>query len=122
MLQLLRPDLEEPLSRLIGDVPAYGLGSLVRRALGYASDSSRTVARNAGEYFTHERRELVTRAEAGEFLDGVDRLREQADRLEARVAGARSPSRATGAGPVNLAVARRLIEIHRVVERYKLLD
>lgn len=91
MLQLLRPDLEEPLSRLIGDVPAHGLGSLVRRAMGYASDSSRTVARNVGEYFTHERRELVTRAEAGEFLDGVDRLREQADRLEARVAALEAP-------------------------------
>jgi ubiquinone biosynthesis protein UbiJ len=85
LLQLLRPDLEEPLSRLIGDVPAYGLGSLLRRAMGYATDSSRTVARNVGEYFTHERRELVTRAEGSAFLDGVDRLREQADRLEARV-------------------------------------
>jgi ubiquinone biosynthesis accessory factor UbiJ len=90
LLQLLRPDLEEPLSRLIGDVPAYGLGSLLRRAMGYAGDSSRTVARNVGEYFTHERRELVTRAEAGEFLDGVDKLREQADRLEARVAALES--------------------------------
>jgi ubiquinone biosynthesis accessory factor UbiJ len=90
LLQLLRPDLEEPLSRLIGDIPAYGLGSLLRRAMGYASDSSRTAARNVGEYFTHERRDLVTRAEASEFLDGVDRLREQADRLEARIAALES--------------------------------
>jgi ubiquinone biosynthesis protein UbiJ len=90
LLQLLRPDFEEPLSRLIGDVPAYGLGSLLRRAMGYANDSSSTVARNVGEYFTHERRELVTRSEAGEFLDGVDSLREQVDRLEARVAALES--------------------------------
>jgi ubiquinone biosynthesis protein UbiJ len=91
LLQLLRPDLEEPLSGLIGDVPAWGLGSLVRRAIGYATESSRTAARNVGEYFTHERRELVTRAEAGGFLDGVDRLREQVDRVEARIAALESP-------------------------------
>ncbi|MDR2214692.1 MAG: SCP2 sterol-binding domain-containing protein [Nevskiaceae bacterium] len=86
LLELLRPDLEEPLSRLIGDVPAYGLGSLLRRVGGYVSATSQTAARNVGEYFTHERRELVTRAEAREFLDGVDQLREQVDRLNARIA------------------------------------
>ena len=44
-----------------------------------------TQAANLGEYLTHERRVLVPQAEAREFIDGVDALREQADRLEARV-------------------------------------
>jgi ubiquinone biosynthesis protein UbiJ len=85
LLQLLRPDLEEPLSQLIGDVPAWGLGALLRRATSYASTTAQTAARNAGEYFVHERRDLVTRAEGRGFLDDVDCLREQVDRLQARV-------------------------------------
>lgn len=85
LLQLLRPDLEETLSQLIGDVPAHGLGSLLRRSMGFGRDSARTVARNVGEYLTHERRELVPRAEAQAHLDEVDELRERVDRLAARV-------------------------------------
>jgi ubiquinone biosynthesis protein UbiJ len=85
LIQLLQPELEESLSGLIGDVPAQGLGKLLRLATGYARDSLHAVARTAGEYVTHERGDLVTRAEAGEFLDEVDRLRERTDRLAARV-------------------------------------
>jgi ubiquinone biosynthesis protein UbiJ len=85
LLNLLRPDLEEELSRVIGDIPANGIGRFVRTLAGFGADSARTVAQNFGEYFTHERRELVTRAEAGDFLSGVDQLRERADRVAARL-------------------------------------
>lgn len=85
LLQLLRPDLEETLSQVIGDVPAHGLGRLLRTVTGYGRDSLHTMARNVGEYVAHERGELVTRAEAGAFLDGVDLLRERTDRLAARL-------------------------------------
>jgi ubiquinone biosynthesis accessory factor UbiJ len=85
LIQLLRPDLEETLSKVIGDVPAYGLGQLLRRSVGFGRDSAHTVARNVGEYLTHERRELVPRAEAQAHLDAVDALRERVDRLAARV-------------------------------------
>ena len=37
------------------------------------------------EYFAHERGDLVPRAEAEVFLEGVDRLREDVDRAAARV-------------------------------------
>jgi ubiquinone biosynthesis protein UbiJ len=91
LLQLLRPDLEEPLSRLIGDVPAWGLGALLRWTASYVTATSQTAARNVGEYFTHEQREWVTHAEGRAFLDGVDQLREQVDRLEARLIALESP-------------------------------
>ena len=45
-----------------------------------------TTLRNTAEYFAHESRDLVPRAEADVFLNGVDRLREDMDRLEARFA------------------------------------
>ena len=83
---LLRPDLEAELAQVIGDVPAFGVGSLLRRALDYGAGVARTGARNVGEYMAHERRELVPRAEARQFLEEVDALRESVDRVAARVA------------------------------------
>lgn len=85
LLQLLRPDLEAGLARVVGDIPAYGAGSLLRKALDYGRSSLRTQAMNAGEYLAHEKRVLVPRSEAEEFLQQVDALREQTDRLAARV-------------------------------------
>jgi ubiquinone biosynthesis protein UbiJ len=86
LAQLLRPDLEAGLARVIGDVPAFGIGSLVRKALAHGRSSVTTQVRNAGEYLAHERRVLVPRAEAAQFLEDVDALRESTDRLAARVA------------------------------------
>jgi ubiquinone biosynthesis protein UbiJ len=86
LLQLLRPDLEAGLARVIGDIPAYGAGSLLRKALDYGRSSLRTGSLNVGEYLAHEKRVLVPRAEAAQYLQEVDSLREQTDRLAARVA------------------------------------
>jgi len=86
LTQLLRPDLEAGLANLIGDIPAYGIGSLVRKVLDYGRSSLATQARNAGEYLAHERRMLVPRAEARQFLEDVDALRDSTDRLAARIA------------------------------------
>jgi ubiquinone biosynthesis protein UbiJ len=86
LAQLLRPDLEAGLARVIGDIPAYGVGSLLRKALDYSRASVATQAQNFGEYVTHERRLLVPRAEGTQFLEEVDALRESTDRLAARIA------------------------------------
>jgi len=95
LLQLLRPDLEAGLARVVGDIPAYGAGSLLRKALDLGRSSLRTQAMNAGEYLAHERRVLVPRAEAEEFLQQVDILRERADRLAARVQALEHPGSAS---------------------------
>ncbi len=91
LTMLLRPDLEAGLARIIGDIPAFGIGSLLRKALGYGRASVATQAQNVGEYLAHERGALVPRAEAAQFLEGVDTLREDADRLAARVAQLEGP-------------------------------
>jgi len=82
---LLRPDLEEELSIAIGDVPAHQIGRFARASLGWMARAAQTTQRNVAEYLAHERRDLVPRAEGDQFLQGVDRLREDCDRLEARL-------------------------------------
>lgn len=86
LLQLLRPDLEAGLARVLGDIPAHGLGSMLRKALAWGRNATTTQAQNLGEYLAHERRLLVPRAEAAQFLEQVDLLRESIDRLAARIA------------------------------------
>jgi len=84
LAMLLKPDVEEELSRLIGDTPAHQALRFVRMAAGFGRRAARTGVRNVAEYLAHERRDLVPRAEAEDFYRGVERLREDLDRLEAR--------------------------------------
>jgi ubiquinone biosynthesis accessory factor UbiJ len=82
---LLRPDLEEELALVLGDVPAHQLGRFARAAFGWTRKAATTTVRNVAEYLGHERQDLVPRAEAEQFLQGVDTLREDVDRLAARI-------------------------------------
>jgi ubiquinone biosynthesis accessory factor UbiJ len=84
LAMLLKPDVEEELSRIIGDTPAHQALRLVKLATGFGRRAAATGVRNVAEYLAHERRDLVPRAEAEDFYRGVERLREDLDRLEAR--------------------------------------
>ena len=84
LAMLLKPDIEEELSRLIGDTPAHQALRLVSAATGFGRKAMRTGVRNMADYLAHERGDLVPRAEAEDFYRGVERLREDLDRLEAR--------------------------------------
>jgi ubiquinone biosynthesis protein UbiJ len=85
LARLLAPDPEEELSLLIGDVAAHRVGRLARGALDWSRNAAATLLRDAGEYFSHERGDLVPREEGEQFLRGVDALREDVDRLDARL-------------------------------------
>lgn len=82
---LLRPDFEEELSQLVGDVPAHTLGRFARGVFGWSERAATTTVRNVAEYLAHEKQHLVPRAEGDQLLKGVDALREDVDRLEARL-------------------------------------
>jgi len=88
LLDAARPDLEEELSRVTGDVAAHYLARFAREAADFGRRAGDAFARNLAEYLTEESRDLPVRLEVEEFLEGVDRLRESVDRLEARVAAA----------------------------------
>jgi ubiquinone biosynthesis accessory factor UbiJ len=85
LLKLLRPDAEEELALLVGDVPAHGFARGLRLAGELGRRALTTSLANAAEYLAHERADLVPRQEGEQFLHGVDALREDLDRLEARL-------------------------------------
>ena len=88
---LLKPDVVEELSKLIGDTPAHQALRLVRAATGFGRRAAATGVRNMAEYLAHERRDLVSAPEAEDFYRGVEKLREDLDRLEARTRLLASP-------------------------------
>jgi ubiquinone biosynthesis protein UbiJ len=86
-----RPDFEEELSRLTGDVAAHEIAGFARGALAFGLRARDTFAANVAEYLTEESHDLPARIEVDEFLADVDRLREATDRLEARLAAIEKP-------------------------------
>lgn len=89
------PDWERPFADVLGPL----IGPQVARALRTVLQGARTqggrFAASVAEYLTEESRELVARAEQQAFFEDVDALRDDVERLAARVA--RLGSRAPGA-------------------------
>ena len=85
LLTLLKPDPEEELSLVLGDVAAHRLGHLAALAAAWSSRAADTAWRSTADYLAHERADLVPRHEGEQFLRGVERLREDLDRLAARL-------------------------------------
>lgn len=84
LAMLLKPDVEEELSRLIGDTPAHQALRFAKMAADFGRRFAVTGIRNTAEYLAHERRDLVPRAEAEDHYRNVERLRADLDRLDAR--------------------------------------
>jgi len=72
LASLLRPDFEEELSLLLGDVPAHRLARLARSGLAFGRSVAGTMLRNVAEYLGHERGDLVPRNEGEQFLRGAN--------------------------------------------------
>lgn len=86
LLKAARPDLEEELSRLVGDVAAHQIGSFARGVFKAGQRAATTFGQNLGEYLQEESRDVPTRLEVNEFTSDVDRLRDAVERAEARLA------------------------------------
>jgi ubiquinone biosynthesis protein UbiJ len=86
LIAAARPDFEEELSRLVGDMPARRMSQFALAALAWARKTGRTAGENLAEYLQEESRDLVNKPELEEYLQGVDQAREAADRVAARLA------------------------------------
>ncbi len=78
-------DWEEQLSAITGDTIAHQTGVLARKGQQWLAESAETLRQDLSEYLQEESRLLPTRVELNAFLDEVDRLRSDTDRLSARV-------------------------------------
>ena len=96
LIDALDIDWEEKLSRFIGDSAAHQVGSLLRGFRDFTRQGAERFGDNIREYLQEETEDLPRRREVNDFLDGVDALREDVDRLEARMQ--RAFRRASNAG------------------------
>lgn len=82
----LRWDVEDDLSRLMGDAPALRLSSAVRRLGSGARTSASRLLSNTAEYLTHESRAVAERHALADWRAQVARMVADTDALAARVA------------------------------------
>ena len=85
LLAFARPDIEEELSGLVGDVAAHRLGEIARGIGRWGRGVRSTMRDNIREYLQEESRSLPSRYEVERFAKDVDVLRDDVDRLAARV-------------------------------------
>ncbi len=80
-----KPDIEEELSGIIGDVAAHRLGELARSVGNWGREAGSTLRQNISEYLQEERRDVPSRYEIEAFTRHVDALRDDVARFEARL-------------------------------------
>lgn len=85
LLAYAKPDIEEELSTLIGDVAAHQLGEVARGISDWAREARSTMGTNIREYLQEESRDLPSRYEVDRFANQVDTLRDDVARLDARL-------------------------------------
>ncbi|WP_037444043.1 SCP2 sterol-binding domain-containing protein [Shewanella mangrovi] len=85
-LQLLNPDVVEPLSRYIGDAPAYWLTSNASRAVDELKNIGRKTWSHLGQLATEEYRVAPHKLEFIRHCDRIDDLVGAVDLLEQRIA------------------------------------
>lgn len=85
ILRKIDVDWEEQIARWLGDVPAHALGNVFRSMQDWVQTATNIVAADVAEYLQEESHLLATRARVQRFLEEVDLLRADTDRLEQRL-------------------------------------
>jgi ubiquinone biosynthesis accessory factor UbiJ len=78
-------DVEEDLSRAVGDIAAHRLVAAVRGMREWGRDASLRVAQGAAEYWTEESPLIATRVKVDSFVSEVAELRDAVERLGKRI-------------------------------------
>ncbi|MEM1174051.1 MAG: SCP2 sterol-binding domain-containing protein [Pseudomonadota bacterium] len=92
LLAFAKPDPEEELSRFIGDEAANQLGNLARSFGEWGRDARDTMTGNLREYLQEESGDVPSRYEVERFGKAVGKLRDDVDRLEARLEQLEAPA------------------------------
>ena len=78
-------DWSEPLAKLVGDTAAYQIQQAGKQVGRWGSDTASSVSTSFSEYLQEESRDVVTETELEMFNDAVDKLRNDVDRLAAKL-------------------------------------
>lgn len=78
-------DWSEPLANLVGDSLAYQLQQTGSKLGRWGKESVKSVSTSFSEYLQEESRDVVTDTELNLFNEAVDRLRDDVDRLQAKI-------------------------------------
>ena len=81
----LRWDVEEDLSRVVGDVAAHRMAETGRTFQRWGEQAAENTARAFAEYWTEEQPLIAGARDLEEFSRAVDQLRDDAARLEKRI-------------------------------------
>lgn len=85
LLTHAKPDVEEELSGVIGDSAAHTLGQFAKGVGRWARETRSIMRDNIREYLQEESRDVPSRYEVERFSKDVNVLRDDVDRLAARI-------------------------------------
>lgn len=78
-------DPEELMAKVVGDTAAHRIDQGLRKLLGWGRQTAQTLGLDTAEYLREETRDLARAADVEDWMNAIDTLREDADRLEARL-------------------------------------
>jgi ubiquinone biosynthesis protein UbiJ len=85
MLAQVGFDPEEFAAKFVGDTAAHRVTQGLQKLFGFGRDTVRTLGLDTAEYLREETRDLARGADVGEWMIGVDTLRDDVERLAARI-------------------------------------
>ncbi len=78
-------DIEEDLSKIVGDIAAHRIIDTARRSHQWRQDAGQRFTENVAEYLTEEKRAFITRHDLETLSLANEALRDDVARLEARL-------------------------------------
>ncbi len=81
----LTGDVEEDLSRVVGDIAAHRIVGAAKGVDAWVRDSALRAAQGASEYWTEESPLIASRVKVETFMQDVAELRDAVERLEKRI-------------------------------------
>ncbi len=85
VLTTLRWDVEEDLSRVVGDIAAHRMVNAGSRFVSWQASTTANLAQSVAEFVTHEQPLIASREAVSDFVQAVDALRDDVERLEKRI-------------------------------------
>jgi len=85
-------DIEEDLSKLVGDIAAHRIVDTVKRTHAWRLEATQRFTENVAEYLTEEKRAFITRSDLETLALANEALRDDVARLEARLGKLTAPA------------------------------